>query len=995
MPKAPMSCCGIVSCVLALGVAADAQARDYHVDVQNAAAADTNPGTPEAPLRTISAAAALAAAGDTVRVHPGLYRESVTLTRSGESGRPIVFRSEVPRGAVLCGSDVVSGWQPAGPGVWVTDVPGLLPENKYALPHAERGGEWVFVDGSPLLYSEAGQRQMPGTFRLDRAAKKLYVAPEDGTVLDKVTVEYAHREGLFWPDRPLDDIHIVGFTLRHAAVWFRGKPAVLLTGRRWRVEDNHIVWSTYSGLSMKYTSQAVVRGNLVEWCGEGGLGGGWNTGMLIESNQVRYCNWRRNDPSNTGCGGSKWSFSYDSAVRDNLFAFNQGSGIWFDWGNCNNVIERNVSHDNSAWGLFSECNWDETFRDNVVYNCPYGLVIAESPGSVARRNICFNNEMGLFLRGIYNRSNGAGYTPEGEEHIRTNLSRIPDLPPGAFDRIVGGFLKYHWSVPNFLSNNSVLWENVLFDNEAALWEGRDYGAPGPKDPFINNRSDYNVFSVPAKSTYRSDASLMRHPAGDYRTLAEWQKVSGRDAHSVEVDVRAALNLPAWAEAKRPLWDVPMRRRADGYALSLIDGPAATIAQGRWLRSPQGTELTLTDPQVKAFLVDVEGERTLMLWTSHPMSRRYVRLALEQDEVHVEDGYLNRSKRTLPNRSLDLVVTWIPVYLRGLVGEVREAPSVSLTVTPFNPPDKPVALTASFPNAGTGPASLRAVLSVSSGFTAKPDRIEQDIAAGATAEITAELVPDGTLRRGPATVRLEGTLGAETLCRNVVFSIGESGGTVPRQAAKVTVDGTLDDWPAVKSGAPPLALIVEPDQFICGKREAWQGETDLGGRVYATWTPDALCVAVAVTDDVVSTLPAPANPWDGDCVEVFLDGRSGDMQWQTPPTDGCFQIAVAPGADGAAPNTLTWAQGAPRPVRGLNVATKRTDTGYVVEMAIPLSLRNFPAGDWIAGRPIKLSVLLYDRDDPATTHTDYTLGWAASPEGLNFRDTSGWRTLILE
>jgi hypothetical protein len=987
---------GWACCFLAFWACSGVMARDYHVDQGHPSAADTNPGTPEAPLKTVSAAAARAVAGDTVRVQPGVYRESVTLTNSGAPGRPIVFRSEVPRGAVLCGSDVITGWQPAGPGVWMTDTPGLLPDNKYALPHSERGGEWVYMNGSPLLYSEPGQRQMPGTFRLDRAAKKLYVAPEDGLALDKVTVEYACREGLFWPSQPLDDIHIIGFTLRHTAIWFRGKPAVLLSGRRWRVEDNHVLWSSYAGIVMKHTSQAVVRNNLIEWCGEGGLGGGWNIGMLIESNRVQYCNWRRNDPSNTGCGGSKWSFSYDSVVRDNRFAFNQGSGIWFDWGNCNNVIERNVSHDNSAWGLFSECNWDETFRDNVVYNCPYGLVIAESPGSVARRNICFNNEMGLFLRGIYNRSNGAGYTPEGEAHILKNLARIPDLPPSAVDRVVAGFLKYHWAVKNFISNNSVLWENFVFDNETALWEGRDYGVPGPKDPFINNFSDYNVFSVPAKSAYRSDPSLMRHTAGGYPTLAAWQKVSGRDAHSIELNAHAAgTNLPAWVEAKRVLWDIPLRRRADGHTLGLIDGPTACIAQGRWLRSTVSTELTLSDPQVKAFLIDVEGEKTLMLWTCHSMSRRYVRLALDQDEIVVEDGYLQGARRTLPSRAIDLVVTWVPVYLKGIKDGVREAPTASVSVTPFNPPDKPVRLTARFPNAGAAPAQLQAAISVFPGFTAKPDRITQTVAAGTTAELTAELIPDGSLRRGPATVRLEATLGDEAICRNVVFSIGESGGTVPRQTGAVTLDGKLDEWPAVKDGLPPLALIGETNQFVIGERKAWQGLPDLSGKVYATWSTQALHLAVIVADERILGMPAPANPWEGDCVEVFVDGRSGDMQWQVPPTDGCFQIAVAPGTNPVAPNIVTWAQAAPRPLRGLAVATATNATGFVVEMMIPLTLRNFPAGDWTAGRPIKLSVLLYDRDDPATTHTDYILGWAFSPEGRNFNNTSGWRTLILE
>jgi hypothetical protein len=68
---------------------------------------------------------------------------------------------------------------------------------------------------------------------------------------------------------------------------------------------------------------------------------------------------------------------------------------------------------------------------------------------------------------------------------------------------------------------------------------------------------------------------------------------------------------------------------------------------------------------------------------------------------------------------------------------------------------------------------------------------------------------------------------------------------------------------------------------------------------------------------------------------------------------------------------------------------------VVEAMIPLSLRNFPAGDWAPGRPVKLSVLLYDRDGPTASKADYTFGWAFSKAGANFRDTSGWKTLTLK
>jgi parallel beta-helix repeat protein len=973
------------------------QAGTYIVDTQHPQAADTNAGTREAPLKTISAGAARAVAGDTVLVRPGLYRESVPLTNSGAPGRPIVFRSEEPRAAVLCGSDVITNWQAAGPGVWMTAIAPVV-SNKWALPHGERGGHWLYGNDTPLQYEEDRTRQMPGTFHIDRDARRLYVAPDEGQTPGDITFEYAYRDGLFAAPEALDDIHIIGFALRHNACWFRGRPAVRARGRRWLIENNHVLWTSYTpGITTDNTSDAVVRGNLVEWCGSQGLGGSCSQGMLVESNVVRYCNWRRGDPSSAAAGGSKWAFTYDSIIRGNVFAFNHGSGLWCDWANANNLHENNVCHDNSAWGLFAEANWDETFRDNISFNNSQGITIAESIGCTAVRNIVFNNEYGIMLRGIYNRSHGAGYTPEGAAQVERILDRVPDLAPIDRLRLRNGFLKYHQAVEKFMSNNSVLWDNLLFDNAAALWEGRDYGTPSALDPFVNNFSDFNWFYV---STNRVGAwaapVLMLHRAGAYDTLAAWQRVSGRDARSHELPVhpRVATNLPAWAEARRSQWDLPLRRHEETRTLGLIDGPSRCIAQGRWLRSSTIEALPLSDSQIKAYILDVEGERTLMLWTCHEMARRYVRLALEQDEITVENGTLQRQKRALPARAIDLVVNWQPLYLRGLRGTVREVPAVALSVAPFNAPDRPVPAKITVPNPTKTPVEFEATISLSGGFAVRPARIRCTVPPGGTVPVDVEFVPDGSVRRGSSSVRMEGSLGGERVSRIARFSVGEAGGTVPRAGGAVQVDGRLGDWPTVSSAVPALGLINEASQFAVGKLEAWQGTNDLSGKVYAMWTTQALYVAVTVADDRFVPLPAPANPWDGDCVEVFFDGRSGDMQWQVPPTEGCYQIAVAAGIGTNAVNVVTWSQSAPRPLPGLVVASATNATGYTVEMAIPLTLRNFPAGEWAAGRPVKLSVLLYDRDDKRAS-TKYTFGWSFSPDGANFRDTSGWRTLVLE
>jgi hypothetical protein len=75
----------------------------YVVDTAAPGAADANPGTEAKPFKTIQKGADVAQAGDTVAVCEGNYPERVTLKNSGAEGKPIVFRSCLPRGAELYG----------------------------------------------------------------------------------------------------------------------------------------------------------------------------------------------------------------------------------------------------------------------------------------------------------------------------------------------------------------------------------------------------------------------------------------------------------------------------------------------------------------------------------------------------------------------------------------------------------------------------------------------------------------------------------------------------------------------------------------------------------------------------------------------------------------------------------------------------------------------------------------------------------------------------
>ncbi|MEU1687114.1 PKD domain-containing protein [Micromonospora sp. NPDC005707] len=78
-----------------LALAAPAQAADgttLYVRPTVTTCSDAGPGTYDQPFCTIGAAASVVSAGQTVEISGGVYREHVTLTRSGTPDAPIVFR---------------------------------------------------------------------------------------------------------------------------------------------------------------------------------------------------------------------------------------------------------------------------------------------------------------------------------------------------------------------------------------------------------------------------------------------------------------------------------------------------------------------------------------------------------------------------------------------------------------------------------------------------------------------------------------------------------------------------------------------------------------------------------------------------------------------------------------------------------------------------------------------------------------------------------------
>ena len=110
------------------------QADEYHVAKDGQ---DANAGTAKQPLRTIQAAADKAQPGDTITVHTGVYRERVNPPRGGTSdAQRITYQAADGEAVIIKGSEVVTGWTPAGNDVW-----------QVVLPNAFFGDFNPFADG--------------------------------------------------------------------------------------------------------------------------------------------------------------------------------------------------------------------------------------------------------------------------------------------------------------------------------------------------------------------------------------------------------------------------------------------------------------------------------------------------------------------------------------------------------------------------------------------------------------------------------------------------------------------------------------------------------------------------------------------------------------------------------------------------------------------------------------------------------------------------------
>ena len=502
----------LVLCVAGLVSHGAAGAATCYVNGPDARAADTNPGTEEAPWKTIGRAgrAPELKAGDVVLIQSGVYRESVDITVSGEPGKPITLSAAPGARAVVKGSEMVNG----GEGKRLSEDTGVTEPfpNAFKRVWKVKLGEEFFNDPRyPGAYADRARRHLSQVFVSDRQPLQLigpspmfaeiglevlepigkglsdmldnsfFFDPSDQTPYVKMGGE----PGWSWIEigvrafaltvSKVHDVVIRGLECRHnrqvAGMW-----PMCSVGECERVvvEDCKFEFADFCGLSLGNSRHCVVRRCDMSWNGDTGLGVSATCDCVIEDCTLMCNNYRHFSPGWHAGGMKNIPDNVRTTIRRCEVAYNFNCcGIWFDGASPGHVnsdirILDNVCHHNDGTAIFHEANG--------------------GGGSIAG-NLCFGNR-GI---GIDVQAHIPDPTAQTQKRLWVVNNTVADNVEGI--RVVdrGG-----WQIlrDTTVMNNLLLRNSEPGDSgqgaaaELLFWMHAD---EGDRRADTSNHSDYNVF----------------------------------------------------------------------------------------------------------------------------------------------------------------------------------------------------------------------------------------------------------------------------------------------------------------------------------------------------------------------------------------------------------------------------------------------------------------------------------------------------------------------
>ncbi|HUB58880.1 MAG TPA: right-handed parallel beta-helix repeat-containing protein [Candidatus Micrarchaeia archaeon] len=499
------------------GARPDNKTVEIVVDAQSGL--DTNLGTPDRPVKTISQAAQLAifnrrnGISTKVTIRPGTYREFVQMTNVGpETGASISFEASQIGAVILSGSDIWTDWRPdpSNPGTYVHPWqyrwgPCERPRGWPAIGEVGLHREMIFVNGTPMTQALSRSEMKQGSFFVDEVNGVVSLWPLPETGMSAASIEVAVRPGVFESDG-MSNLSLKGLVLEHANSCLSTKPNAALVisgGTNNLVEDTAIVWNNWIGFDDFSSAGSTARRVTSNWNGEMGINGYRLKNAKFEDVETSHNNWRGAEGRFTGWEPSGGKFlRTHGATFQNYKAFgNQGRGMWFDTDNLDITIDRATIEQNLVGGIDLEASMGPVLiqSSRICDNLGEGIQGNQTDSVTLTGNVIYNN---------------------GRAQIRVADIQAPRTGT-------------NWETKQAFSANSDFWvlsQNTIVGADAKQFVYGTLRLPnqGP-GTFLNTlKSDRNLwFNPETPDTFEIDPGAAGRPAR-VLNFAQWQSTTGQD-----------------------------------------------------------------------------------------------------------------------------------------------------------------------------------------------------------------------------------------------------------------------------------------------------------------------------------------------------------------------------------------------------------------------------------------------------------------------------------
>lgn len=258
-------------------------------------------------------------------------------------------------------------------------MPHLPPVPDFTIPPVPENGLPARRRGGPIMQEVGGSPD--ARFWVEYSGTAIHIRLPSGTPADHL-IEITTRQHVLLPRQSgLSFIRVKGLTFQHAgnAYPYPQFGAISLAGGdHWIFEDNTIEWVNgigldigmdgNSGFTQRAGTSQIVRRNTIRYCGVEGIGGMGTTDTLVEGNLIEWCGWADAERG-WEAAGAKFHRARNMLFHRNVIRhIRHANAAWWDFGNANCRITGNVFADvlTVSAALHMEMNREPNQIDNNI-----------------------------------------------------------------------------------------------------------------------------------------------------------------------------------------------------------------------------------------------------------------------------------------------------------------------------------------------------------------------------------------------------------------------------------------------------------------------------------------------------------------------------------------------------------------------------------------------------------------------------------------------------